>query len=85
MTTSNPNKLVGLIALTVVGPFVFAVAAVIALLLGAAAGWAGGLIFPEVFANLAELVFDKPVPAWQIGAMLGFVAGFLRVSVPKRR
>ena len=63
----------------------FAIGALIAMVFGAAAGWAGGLIFPEVFVNFSALLWEEPVPAWQIGAMLGFIAGFLRVSQRPRR
>ena len=67
------------------GPVVFAIVALLAMLMGAAAGWLGGLIFPQVFTRLTELVFGEAIPAWQLGAMLGFVAGFLRASLPNRR
>ena len=68
------------LALLLVGPIFVAVVAVLSLFLGAVAGWVGDRIFPEVFANLSELVFGKEIPGWQIGAMLGFVAAFLRSS-----
>jgi len=74
------------LALLLVGPVVVAAIALLSLLFGAVAGWIGGLIFPQVFANLSDLVFGKEVPAWQIGAMLGFVAAFLRSSFrPNKR
>ena len=66
-------------------PIIAAIGALIAMVLGAAAGWLGGLIFPQVFERLSTLLFGEAAPAWQIGAMFGFVAGFLRASLPKRR
>ena len=73
------------LGLLLVGPVVIAAVAVLALVFGAAAGWIGGVIFPNVFERLAKLVFGEAVPAWQLGAMLGFVAGFLRASIAPRR
>jgi len=72
------------LGLLFVGPIVIAGVAVLALIFGAAAGFIGGMIFPQVFERLSQLVFGEPVPAWQIGAMLGFVAAFLRASIAKR-
>lgn len=72
------EKLIGLLAAVVLVPLVAAVGAVILMLLGAAAGWLGGWVFPEVFANLSDMLFGKQVPAWQIGAMFGFIGGFFR-------
>ncbi|WP_435418855.1 hypothetical protein WAB17_04675 [Parerythrobacter aurantius] len=65
----------------IAAPVVSAVYPLLTLLFGAVAGLIGGLIFPQVFDNLSQLVFGKAVPAWQIGAMLGFVGGFLRAAV----
>ena len=72
------EKLLGLVAAVILVPLVAAIGALILMLLGAAAGWLGGLVFPEVFANLSDMLFGKPVPAWQIGAMFGFIGGFFR-------
>ena len=33
----------------------------------------------------ATLFFGEAIPAWQLGAMLGFLATFLRASFPKRK
>ncbi|KLE31326.1 hypothetical protein AAW01_06830 [Aurantiacibacter gangjinensis] len=75
----------GFVGLVLFGPLVIAVMAILAMIMGAGAGWIAGLIFPQVFENLSDLVFTEEVPAWQIGAMLGFIATFLRVSFPRRR
>ena len=82
---SNSNKGAVVIGAVVLGPLLFAIGALIAMLFGAAAGWLGGLIFPQVFAKMTALVFGEAIPAWQFGAMLGFVAGFLRASLPKKK
>ncbi|MEN3971614.1 hypothetical protein WJS89_02920 [Sphingomicrobium sp. XHP0235] len=78
----NPGAVFAAVALL---PVVAAVGALIAMVLGAAAGWIGGLIFPQVFDRLSTLLFGEVAPAWQIGAMFGFIAGFLRASAPRRR
>ncbi|MFA9200312.1 MAG: hypothetical protein ACEQR8_03865 [Cypionkella sp.] len=75
-----PIAIAGIAALAVATPVLIALASVIALVCGAIAGWAGGWLFPEVFANLSDLVFGRAVPAWQIGAMLGFVSAFLHAA-----
>ena len=74
-----------LIGLIVFGPVLVAFLSVLAMLFGAAAGWLAGWIFPQVFERLTTLVFGEPIPAWQLGAMLGFIATFLRASFPKNR
>ena len=58
-----------------------ALSAVVLMAMGAIAGWLAGVIFPQVFDALATAIFDRAVPAWQIGAMLGFVGGFLRPRI----
>ncbi|MBX7459035.1 hypothetical protein K3152_12315 [Qipengyuania sp. 1NDH17] len=80
--TSSGSKFVGLVLF---GPVIIAVVSVLAMLFGAAAGWLAGLIFPQVFERLTTLIFGEEIPAWQLGAMLGFIATFLRTSFPNRR
>ena len=72
------QKLIGLLVAAVLVPLVAALGALVLMVLGAAAGWLAGLVFPQVFANLSDMLFGKPVPAWQIGAMFGFIGGFFR-------
>ena len=79
---SGSSKFVGLVLF---GPVIIAVVSVLAMLFGAAAGWLAGLIFPQVFERLTTLIFGEEIPAWQLGAMLGFIATFLRTSFPNRR
>ncbi|RJY09338.1 hypothetical protein [Aurantiacibacter aquimixticola] len=59
-------------------PLLAALLALVLMVMGAAAGWLAGLVFPQVFANLSDMLFGKEVPAWQIGAMFGFIGGFFR-------
>ena len=61
-----------------------ALAAVILMVLGAVAGLVAGWVFPQVFDTMAMAAFGKSVPPWQIGAMLGFVGGFLRPRTYKK-
>ena len=85
MARTRNGRLAGALLGALALPVLIAIAAVVTLVLGAAAGWAGGWIFPQVFERLSKLVFDEVIPAWQIGAMLGFVAGFLRFGTSSRR
>ena len=82
---SKPGRGSKFIALILFGPIFVAALSVMAMLFGAAAGWLAGLIFPQVFERLTSLIFGDPIPAWQLGAMLGFIATFLRASFPKSR
>ncbi|MBY6015553.1 hypothetical protein KUV75_11650 [Qipengyuania gaetbuli] len=82
---SEVNRGAGLVGLVLLGPVFIAIVSLVAMLFGAAAGWAGGLIFPQVFDRLTTLIFGEAIPAWQLGAMLGFLATFLRASFPKRK
>ena len=69
------------IAVAVWGSILAMIAAVIGMLFGAAAGWLGALIFPQVFDRLTAALFGEAIPAWQFGAMLGFISGIVRASV----
>ncbi len=82
---SRSSKGAALAAVVIAGPLLFAIVALMAMLFGAAAGWLAGLIFPQVFDRLTALIFGDPIPAWQFGAMLGFIGGFLRASIPNRK
>ena len=75
----------GFLAIVVLAPVFIAVTALVALVAGAAAGWAGEAVFPEVFSRITGAVFGEPIPGWQFGAMLAFVGAFLRVSIPARK
>ena len=44
--------------------------------IGAIVGWA----FPGTLATLSTALLGSVVPAWQLGASLGFVGGFFRSS-----
>ncbi|QZD87291.1 hypothetical protein [Qipengyuania psychrotolerans] len=82
---AQASKGAALIGFVLAGPILFAIVSLLAMLFGAAAGWLGGLIFPQVFSRLTGAIFGEAIPAWQFGAMLGFVAGFLRASIPNRK
>lgn len=49
--------------------------------LGALAGWVVGLVFSDTMIRLATMIGQPDMPAWQIGAILGFVGGFFRSSM----
>ena len=56
---------------------------IVAVLGGSFAGWIVGLVFPSTFElSLARFSLDSFQP-WQIGAILGFIGGFLKTSVSK--
>jgi hypothetical protein len=45
---------------------------------GALAGWVVGLVFDQTLARVAMMLGVPGTPAWQLGAMLGFLGGFFR-------
>ena len=58
-----------------------AVMSLLMLIVGALSALVGAWAFPQVFEDLSDLLFGRQVPAWQIGAMLGFVGSFFRPLV----
>lgn len=69
------------IALFVLAAVLFLIAPLIGIVVGAFAGMVVGWVFDDTMALLAKLIGAPGTPAWQLGAMLGFVAGFFRSSV----
>lgn len=57
------------------------VGALLGTLGGAFAGWTVGLLFPGTLALVSTTIFGSVIPAWQLGAALGFVGSFLSTSV----
>lgn len=57
------------------------IVAVLGTVFGAIGGWIVGLMFDETLAKLATAIGLEGTPAWQLGAMLGFVGGFFKSSV----
>lgn len=54
---------------------------VIGVLLGAFSGWAVGVFFTEtIMTTLSGFGFSASVSMWQLGATLGFIGGFFRIS-----
>ncbi|MGB3721865.1 MAG: hypothetical protein WA979_03470 [Pacificimonas sp.] len=69
---------------SIAGTFFFiCISSLIMLLMGAVAGWLGGLLFPGLFTELAATFVGYDVPAWQIGAGAGFVGAFFRGMLPR--
>jgi hypothetical protein len=65
----------GLIFLAVIGMML--VSPILGVALGALAGWLVGLVFDGSLVLLAQALGIQAAP-YQLGAMLGFVAGFFR-------
>ena len=79
------QKFLGFLVAILLAPLVAAVGALVLMVMGAAAGWLAGLVFPDVFDNMSDMLFGEAVPAWQIGAMFGFIGGFFRSFGKGRR
>lgn len=57
----------------------FFLAPLLGIAVGAFAGWVVGLVFPETIGILATIMTGGvTMPAWQVGAILGFVGGFFK-------
>ena len=79
------GKVVAGLAVTVLGAlgvgFMLFVGSILGTVFGAFGGWFVGLLFDETLALVANVFGVPGTPPWQLGAMLGFVGGFLRTSV----
>jgi len=47
---------------------------------GAFGGWVVGHFYPDTLSLISAKLFGEPIPAWQLGAALGFVGGFFKAS-----
>lgn len=72
-------------ALFVVG--CFAVMPFLSVLAGAFVGWAVGLFFEQtIMTTIARTGANiKGLQMWELGAMLGFIGGFIRPHIPMRK
>jgi membrane protein YqaA with SNARE-associated domain len=61
-------------------PALLVLLALLGTIFGAIGGWIVGLFFDETLAKLAMAIGLEGTPAWQLGAMLGFVGGFFKSS-----
>lgn len=73
--------LIGLGA-TILAGVILVIAAVLGSIMGAFSGWIVGLLFPETFKLLNEILNVSAAP-WQIGTILGFVGGFFKATLTK--
>lgn len=67
--------------MVIVAAFVF-VTAILGAALGGFSGWCCHFIFAATSAKLAVLTGFQP---YQLGAIVGFVGGFFRASVTKKK
>jgi hypothetical protein len=51
---------------------------------GALAGFVVGLVFTDTVQVVGNLISDTPMPAWQVGAALGFVGSFFKTTAINR-
>lgn len=52
---------------------------------GAFTGWVVGFVFPGTVGILASIMTGgATMPAWQVGAILGFVGGFFKTRIISR-
>lgn len=57
-------------------------APLIGICVGAFAGWVVGMFFPGTVGLVGSAISGGAVmPAWQVGAILGFVGGFFKTRV----
>lgn len=76
MRSTNFLSIVGMAVLTALA---FFAGPLVGILLGAFAGWVVGLFFPGTLSLIgAAITASTVVPAWQVGAILGFVGGFFK-------
>ncbi len=59
----------------------------LSVLFGAFVGWAVGLLFEQtIMSTLARTGANiKGLEMWELGAMLGFLGGFIRPHIPMRK
>jgi hypothetical protein len=71
------------IALAVIGVLLaFFLMPLIGIAVGAFIGWVVGLVFPGTIGIIGTLLTSgATMPAWQVGAILGFVGGFFKTRV----
>jgi len=75
------NSAVSVIWVIIAGLVLIFFAPVIGVLIGAFSGWVVGLFFAEtIMTTLAGFGFSASVSMWQLGATLGFIGGFFRIS-----
>lgn len=61
---------------------VFLLAPLVGVTIGAFAGWVVGHVFPGTIGIIGSLITGgATIPAWQVGAILGFVGGFFKTRV----
>jgi hypothetical protein len=69
----------GLIGLIFLAPL-------IGISVGAFAGWVVGQFFPGTVGLVGSAITGgATIPAWQVGAILGFVGGFFKTNVSSSR
>lgn len=77
---------IGIVLGLMLAAFLILLSPLIGISLGAFAGWVVGFFFPGTIGLVGSAITGGVViPAWQVGAMLGFVGGFFKshVSVNK--
>lgn len=75
------NVLVALLALLAVALAIF-IAPLIGITFGALAGYIVGQFFPGTVGLVGSAISGGAVlPAWQVGAILGFVGGFFKTRI----
>ena len=59
-------------------------ASILGTLLGAFAGWVVGLFFGETILGIFAAIGISGFKLWQLGAFLGFVGSFFRLSISSK-
>lgn len=80
-SASTGAQVLGALALIVLAIFLVPL---LGILVGAFAGWVVGLFFPGTVGLVGSAIAGgATLPAWQVGAILGFVGGFFKTHVSK--
>ena len=76
------EKLFFALGAIVAGIALLLLAPLIGITVGAFAGWIVGLAFPGTVGLVGSAISGGAVmPAWQVGAVLGFVGGFFKARI----
>jgi len=60
-------------------------APLLGIVFGAFAGWVVGLFFPHTLDLVGQRIFGEAIPAWQLGAALGFVGAFFKSTTTRNK
>lgn len=76
------QELINALSAILLGLIFIFVVPLIGVVVGAFSGWVVGSIFPGTVALIGSAISGgATVPAWQVGAVLGYVGGFFKSTL----